>query len=552
MSRLTLRDILVVSAERYGDRPYVRHKAGGAWQEITYRELFDRLSRVSELLYGIGVRPGDRVALILENEAHWPELYYGIVAMGATAVPVDPGLTVRDMAHVLRDAQASVAIVRPSSKGVVEELWEADVGLTDVVVPGEGVLGGDEFPECLRGHRYDVSQVSEATGAVLDSTFPHPDDVASIIYTSGTTGRAKGAMLTHRNFASQVYALSRRVEIRPDDNVMVVLPLHHAFSFTANMLMALGTGACMTMAQGLRSLSDDMRETHPTILMGVPLLFEKMQRRMMDQIARSRLGSCLYKYGGRSLVMRKIRAALGGELRIFISGGAPADPHCLAWFSRLGVDVLEGYGLTETAPVLCCNPPGAARHGTVGPAVPGVCVRIADPNAEGIGEIQVQGPNIFRGYYNNDEATAEAFCNGWFRTGDLGHLDGDGYLTISGRRKNMIVNREGKNIYPEEVEQCLCENPYIGEALVLGFASAEENGERVGCIVVPDQEALDGYLRSQSRAFTDEQVIAFISDQVKEAAAELAAYKRPRRTVVRFEELEKTSTMKVKRYLYSL
>ena len=552
MSRLTLRDILVVSAERYGDLPYIRYRQRDQWEEITYSELYDRLSRVSELLYGLGIRPGDRVAILLENEPHWPEVYFGIVAMGATAVPIDSKLTSRDIGHVIRDSRARVVVIRPECRGVIEELHEGGADLTDVVVLGSGPLQEQEVPPGLQVHRYDVAIHTAATGTVLDTTFPRPDDVASIIYTSGTTGRAKGVMLTHRNFAGQVYALARRVQIFPEDSVMVVLPLHHAFSFTANMLMTMGTGASMSFARSVRTLSEDMREARPTILLGVPLLLEKIQGRIEDKIGRRWGSSLMYRIGMRRLILRKVHDGLGGRLRILISGGAPADPACLKWFAALGVDVLEGYGLTETAPALCINPPGAVKYGTVGPPAHGVQVRIAHPNAEGVGEIQAKGPNIFRGYFANDEATAEAFEDGWFCTGDLGHQDSDGYLTICGRIKNMVVNREGKNIYPEEVELCIAENPYISEVLVLGFQTDDEKGERVGCIVVPDNETLDAFLTKQPQSYTDEQVIDFITDQVKRSVAALAAYKRPRRIVVRFEELEKTSTMKVKRYLYAM
>lgn len=237
---------------------------------------------------------------------------------------------------------------------------------------------------------------------------------------------------------------------------------------------------------------------------------------------------------------------------MFVVGGAPSDPKVLRGFASLGLPIIEGYGLTETSPILTLNPQAAPKPGTVGRAVPGVELKIDSPNGEGVGEVMAKGPCIMKGYYGNEQATAEVLDGEWFHTGDLGFIDDDGYLTITGRRKNLIVNREGKNIYPEEVENEVCSSPFVLEALVLGYKPQGETGERVGVIVVPDQDALDAHGRKVGHPLSDDEMRELLTAEVKKAAAQIAQYKRPRRIQIRTEEFEKTSTAKVKRYLYAM
>jgi long-chain acyl-CoA synthetase len=259
----------------------------------------------------------------------------------------------------------------------------------------------------------------------------------------------------------------------------------------------------------------------------------------------------MYRMGLKGPVVKGIRAKLGGRLRLAIVGGAPCSVEVLRGFADLGIKILEGYGLTETAPILTFNPEDAPRPGSVGIPLPNVEVRIDDPNDEGVGEIIAQGPNIMKGYLNNEEATREAIRDGWFYTGDLGYIGDDGYVVITGRKKSLIVNREGKNIYPEEVESCVLQSDLVMEAVVLAYATDGETGEKVGIIVVPDQDALDART-GRKEQLSDEAVTGLLVEEVKRTTREIADYKRPRRIQVRTEEFEKTSTGKVKRYLYAL
>lgn len=552
---MTIREMLLDACSRRGDAVALRYKKDRSWHTISYEQLLDRVRRVSELLGRLRVGPGDHVGIHLSNCPEWPEIYFGIVCMGATAVPVDAQLREQEVAHVLRNSGAKAVFASSRTYQVLRDA-EAHLPQLEAAVLVEG--------DAVRPHpsdrvRYEVfeeaveaaSKAAAGQDSVFDRNSPKPGDVASIIYTSGTTGRQKGAMLTHANFCSNVTASLEAIEVFDTDNFLLVLPLHHAFAFTTNLLIPVASGAEISLIESLRTLGENVKEVSPTILIGVPLLTEKMFNRIWSGLKRNRLAYAMFRMGIRRPVIRGIKNGLGGRLRLFIVGGAPSDPRVLKGFSSLGLPVIEGYGLTETSPVLSFNPESAPKPGTVGRPIGGVEVRIDSPDAEGIGEIVARGPGIMQGYYNNPEATAQVIRDGWFHTGDLGFIDDEGYIHITGRAKNLIVNREGKNIYPEEVEGELMASPYFLEILVLGYEVPGETGERVGAIVVPNQEALDDYA-SERGPMSDEDVRVLITNEVKDAAARIANYKRPRRIQIRTEEFEKTSTAKVKRYLYAI
>ena len=553
---MNLRELLERAAERNGPQPALRFKAGGHWETRSYAGLLGRARRLAETLHAQGIRPGDRVGLVRENAPDWPELYFGIVGCGAVAVPMDPKLRAQEVAHILADSGAVAAVIAPKNYPLFREIEARQetlrhVWLLDAPAPP---------PAPSRRVRYAswteaVEAVAEpAPGCGVWERHPLRDaDLASLIYTSGTTGRQKGVMLSHGNFAANALACIEAIHIRSDDNFLLVLPLFHAFAFTANLLLPVGAGACISFVESIKTMGENMREVSPTVLMAVPLLLDKLLLRIEGRVKENPLARVLLALGVRGPVRRRVAQSLGGALRLVVSGGAPCDPEVLRGLRRFGLEAIEGYGLTEAAPVVSFNPPGAVRIGTVGRPLPGIELRILEPGAGGVGEIALRGPNVMAGYYRNPEAGAEVLRDGWLATGDLGFVDADGYLTISGRKKALIVNREGKNIYPEEVEQQLHKSPYILESLVLAYRDAGESvGEKVGAIVVPRQDAIDAHAAQQNRRFTERETDEFVRAEVQRVARDIADYKRPRRVQIRSEELEKTSTGKVKRYLYQL
>ncbi len=554
---MTIKELLSRSVQRRGEAVALRYKSQDRWTAVTFQELQSRVRRVAEVLWRLGVRPGHRVGLFRENSPEWPEMYFGIVNSAATAVPVDAKLQEQEVAHILRDSGARVLIASAKTYPLLREIESHLPALEHVVL----VDGKELLPVASRRTKFwnyeglmrDVAEAADSAGRAYDKHQPSDDDVASFIYTSGTTGRQKGAMLTHRNFVSNVDSCQKAIDVRETDNFLLVLPLHHAFAFTTNLLLPIGVGAEISFVENLRTVGENMREVSPTILIGVPLLLEKMYNRIWSGLQENKLGYTLFKLGLRTPVTRKIAEKLGGKLRLVITGGAPCDPDLLEGFAALGVSILEGYGLTETAPVLSLNPPGRPKLGTVGTPLPNVEIQIIDAAADGNGEIAARGPNVMKGYYNNPDATGTVFRDGWFLTGDLGQIDSDGYVRITGRKKSLIVNREGKNIHPEEVEHQVSKSPYIREALALGYRDIDMKvGEQVGIIVVPDQEAIDARAAKEKRPYSERDITELIRSEVKKYASEIAEYKRPRRILVRWEEFDKTSTGKVKRYLYAL
>ncbi|MBN2703025.1 MAG: acyl--CoA ligase [Pontiellaceae bacterium] len=552
---MTIRDCLNRAAEEHPERIALRFKQHGHWETTTYKTLRERAWHVSEMLAQLGVGAGDRVALCLENTPEWFEIYYGIVALGAIVVPVDAKLREQELAHIFHDAGISLVFCAANKLPVFDEISTRTASLKSAVV-----LRGNAPPESERIScaAYEtlwetVSSTAMQPGRAFDGDGPSASSPASLIYTSGTTGRQKGAVLTHGNFLANVSSIVQAIHVRPNDNFMLVLPLHHAFAFTCNLLVPLYVCCEVSMVENLRSIQANMADCLPTVLLTVPLLLEKMLARIMDGVQENFAARWMFRLGLAKVVGYKVSAGMGGALRLVVSGGAPIRPETLQIWAKLGIPVVEGYGITETAPVLCVNPPEAPRIGTVGPPLGGVEIRIHEPNTDGVGEIVVRGDNVMQGYYNHTEETAKVLIDGWYYTGDLGCFDDAGYLVIKGRKKSLIVNREGKNIYPEEVERQAMQSRYVLECLVLGYCdSGNDPGERVGMIVVPDQQVFDELEGSEERCFSESEIQQIVRDDVRAQMAHLSEYKRPRRIEVRFEEFEKTATQKIKRYLYAV
>jgi len=553
---VTIKGMLVQTCRDCPDSVALRFKRDGRWQTLAYSGLLSNSRAVSSLLCSRGTRIGERVGIFLENCPEWPEIYFGIVCAGMTAVPMDAKLREQEVSHILRDAGCRTVFLSSRTYRVFRETEAALPHIARAVV-----INMNEIEPVAAGRiehlDYAESLAAAATQkgdrhAGFDRHDPTGDETASIIYTSGTTGLQKGAMLTHRNFCANVNSCIGAIHIKPSDNFLMVLPLHHAFSFTVNLLIPVAIGAQISFVENLKTIGENIREVSPTVLVAVPLLVEKIYTRIMDGLRRKRAVYWLFKSGLRAPVRRGIIKKLGGRLRMVVVGGAPTPVDVLNGLSHLGIPILEGYGLTETSPVLTFNPPEKPKPGTVGKAIPDVEIRISDPDGAGVGEITARGPNVMAGYFNKPRETETVLRDGWFHTGDLGSLDQDGYLVISGRKKNLIVNREGKNIYPEEVEDCIVKSPLILEAVVFGYREAGETGERVGLIVVPDQDGLDAWTARKKKLPSDEEIAELIRAEVRKCVASIAEYKRPRRIQIRTEEFEKTATGKIKRYLYAI
>ncbi len=531
------------SCEQWKQRTALRME-GERKDRLTYGDLRRLAGSVAGFLAGAGVAKGDRVLLASENRPEWAVAYFGILRAGAAAVPVDPQLSAPELVNLWKSAGARVALVSDDTATRHPEL----AALAAAAVPDARVAS---FAEALAG------------GPPPPLPRIQGDDLASLIFTSGTTGTPKGVMLSHRNFASLVGKLCGVFDLGPGDGLLSVLPLHHTFEFTAGLLVPLSRGAEIEYLDELTSdrISEALGAGRVTAMIGVPALWSLLHRRITQELAakpgvvegafkalmkgNAALRDSALAVNLGKLLFWPVHKKFGGRLRLLVSGGSALDPQVQKAFRELGFDLYEGYGLTETAPVLAVSNPGAdAPAGSVGAALPGVEIKIADPDASGVGEVLARGPNVMLGYWRggaspgvDPELTGQVMQDGWLRTGDLGKLDEKGNLTLVGRMKDVIIDANGKNVYPDEIEDAYRDPDLVKELCVVGLPDGAK-GEKVAMLLVPDWG--DG-----DRA----EVRARIEAHVRLVSAKLPFAKRVKAWHLFDGELPKTATRKVKRPL---
>ena len=547
---MTIRSLLEKHAQEIPDAEALRSYEGKEWISRTFAEFLHDVRRTASA-YGIAfaLRPREEnVALILANSPTWMSVYLACSGAGVSVVPIDPKLHNNEIAYILGDSGAVVVTTDRAHLDMMRAIVPDLPSVRGVVlVDGEGAYEpiGSVPVHALEALRADVRDEKW-----YDEHVAEADDVASIIYTSGTTGKPKGAMLTHGNFtADAVGALEAFNEnITPSDSFLVVLPLFHAFSFCTNFVVPLLTGSAMYFVRSLYMIGEDVKTLRPTVVMGVPLLAEKIYDKIDAKLKASKKAQFLIKIGLKRLVYGAVKKGLGGRIRFMIVGGAPCPKHVLEGFKKLGITMLEGYGLTECSPVVSIAGPKCARIGTIGAKIANIEIRLADQNEQGVGELQVKGPITMKGYWHNDAATAEAFDGEWLKTGDLASVDEAGLITIRGRKKALIVNREGKNIYPEEVENRIAADPVVADCVVVGYTTGGVPGEKVGCVVHPNMDLLKE--RNGGKDVSWEEAEKIAQEHVHAQCHELADYKRVRKIVISKEPLARTSIQKVRRVAY--
>jgi long-chain acyl-CoA synthetase len=475
-------------------------------------ELVDRVRRLAKALLGLGVQPGDRVALMSESGPHWPTVDFATLCMGGVLVPIYPTLLPEQATYIAKDCGAKVVFAETAAHldGLLAHAAELPEVRHYVLIKGEtSDPRVTTFAALLeQGAGYDAEDFDRRARAV------RPEDLATFIYTSGTTGTPKGVMLTHANVASNVSDAGPVLRIEPYYTALSFLPLSHSFERTVDYIYFLA-GSTIAYAESVAAVAQNMLEVKPHVFVSVPRVYEKVLARVREQAGASPLKKRIFGWAegvGRralpwrlredhpsgllglelavadGLVFSKIKERLGGRFEFAVSGGAPLGRDVAEFFWGAGIPIYEGYGLTETSPVVAVNTPGALKLGTVGKPIPGIEVRIADD-----GEILVRGPNVMRGYWNAPQATAEAIdAEGWFHTGDIGTLDEDGFLHITDRKKEILVNAYGKNIAPAPIENLLKASPYIGHAVLIG-----DRRNYLTALLVPDFESLEAWAAKQ-------------------------------------------------------
>ncbi len=574
-------ELFFEAVDTYKKPDALRYRKDGAWHDVSHDELYTEVKRAALGLAALGVGRGDRVAILSENRPEWAITDFACVMLGAISVPFYPVLPSDQVGYLLRDSESKAIFVSTEVQlRKIRELGGEAPSLAHVVSydpPSEGERGVISFDRLLGIGQDAMGQISDDEyRARALATDPH--DVLTIIYTSGTTGRPKGAMLTHNNLYSNVRSVLKVFDLNPRDTILSVLPLCHIFERMAGHYTQFAAGVTIAYAESFGAAMDNASDVRPTVMALVPRGYEKIHAGVEKAVrqagaAKRRLMLWAFDVAGKRfdreaegktvspvlamqsnladrLVFSKLRQVVGGRIRFFVSGGAPLSPELGRFFHSAGLPILEGYGLTETSPVISFNAPGQFKLGTVGRAIPGVEIAIAED-----GEILTRGPHVMKGYFKMPEATAAAIdAEGWFHTGDVGHLDDDGRLSITDRKKDLIVTAGGKNIAPQPIENRAKTNPYVSQVIMIG-----DRRKFPILMVVPDFDALESWARSERIPYdghhdliADQTVAGFVEKEILATLTGLAQYERPKRVILLAREFsvesgEITPTLKVKR-----
>jgi len=549
-----LRDMLSQSRSLYaGSTAFmVKDKRGEPYRAITYNQYADDVDACGTALMDLGLQ-GGRIAILGDARYEWYVAYLASVNGTGIVVPLDKELPVTEIRSLLVRSHADAVVYSLSKKEQIDAIRADNPGVRHFIC-----MEGSDHPDALsfadlldKGRSLLAAGDRRFLAAPLD-----PAIMNILLFTSGTTAMSKAVMLSHRNICSNLQGMCAMLYIGPGDVFLSVLPVHHTYECTCGFLCQIYRGATIAQCEGLRHIVQNMQESKVTIMLVVPLMLELFHRNIMKKAKATpeaakkfafaiKLTRALRKVGIdlRRKLFHAVHDSFGGSLKLLISGGAAVDPNTMRDMRDLGIHCVQGYGLTECAPILALNRDVYYKDQAAGLPLPGVDVRIIDADENGIGEIIGKGPNVMLGYYENEEATAEVLVDGYFHTGDLGYIDKDGFVIITGRKKNVIITKNGKNIFPEEIEALLCRSPYIAEALVSGV-NGKEGDIEVVAEIYPDAEAVTAALGADP---APDALRSLIQQEVTAVNHTLTTYKYVRRFTLRDSEFEKTTSRKIKR-----
>ena len=557
-----VKEIFINSSKEYADRTFLLEKFNPKeeWTEITYNKFKNEVIGFGTALTRKLNLKDTRIVIIGENTYHWYLSYMTMLCGAGIAVPVDKELPENEIENVIKRARASAVIFSTKKADVIKKVAENLPGVKYFIQ----MNSNDEINGRFVGLNYLIEEGRALVDGGDNSFMEIPIDSEEfkvLIFTSGTTSSAKGVMLCEKNLAENVNAATAYVKLNLDDRLMSILPLHHTYESSIGFLLPFAMGCSVSVCQGLKHIVSDLQETKPTALLTVPLLVENLYRKIIKNIQKSKkeglVNSMIHVTNAlktvgvdiKRKVFNEIYENLGGRIRIIVSAAAPIDAKIGKWVEDIGILFLQGYGLTETAPIAALTPEFDTRVGSAGKAVVGAELRIDNPNENGEGEILISSKTLMIGYYEDEEATKEAISEEdgkrWFRSGDVGYMDKDGFLYITGRSKNVIVTQNGKNIYPEEIELLLSKHTEIKECMVYG---KEVEGEReliITARVIPNYEEIE---EKYGKNLIEDEVYNIIWEKIKEVNKTLTSYKAIKKLEIKHDEFVKTTTMKIKRY----
>ena len=557
----TVKEIFKRSIEKYKDNIYIlerpNHDHKAKFEEFTYERFGNDAINLGTGLMKYLNLSNERIIIIGENTYYWYVSYFSILCGVGIAVPVDKELPNNEIENVIKRSHAAAVIYSKKKKDAIDKIKD-NLPMVKYFIEmnsNDGVQGRDVGIEHViaEGKKLTDAGNTEYMDVEID-----PEEFKFLIFTSGTTSQAKGVMLCHRNLAENVNAVSKYVKLYERDRFFSVLPLHHTYESSIGALLPFANGSSVAICGGLRYIVPDMQEAKPTAMLAVPLLVESLYKKINQSIEKSgkaglvnsmiHLTNALKSVGIdiKRKVFKEIYDNLGGNMRIIVSAAAPIDKKIGKWVQDIGIEFLQGYGLTETAPIAALTPECDPRVGSVGLPVNCAQIKIHNPNENGEGEIWIKSQTLMLGYYEDEEATKEVVHDGWFNSGDIGYQDKDGYVYVTGRSKNVIVTQNGKNIYPEEIELLLSKIPEIQECMVYGKEVEGEKELIISVKVIPNMEEIENL---HGKDLSEEEIHKIIWNKIKEVNKGLTSYKAIKNLEIKHDEFAKTTTMKIKRYV---
>ena len=551
-----LKDMLKQTGEAYGDRPaYIfKTEEKGKFRTITHKEFREEIDALGTVLVNMGLKD-KRIAIISENRYEWELSYLAIAAGVGVVVPLDKALPDNELESLILRSQVEAIIYSSKYDTIMGTLRDKkNTNLKyfismDLEENTQGIYSEKTLIE--KGKKL----LSDGNTTYLDAKID-AEKMGIMLFTSGTTAMSKAVMLSHKNLVTNMMDIIQRFDLTEEDRFLSFLPLHHVFECTVGFLYPISIGGSIAFCEGVKHMADNIKEFGITAMISVPAVFDIIYRKVMKAIEKKgklqnlekgkKISSLLLKVkiDLRKQLFKEVHESLGPKLKLVVTGGAALDSETEKGFNDLGFDVEQGYGLTETAPVIAAETPKCRRLGSIGKKFPSVEVKIDNPDEEGIGELLAKGPSIMLGYYENEEATKEALdADGWFHTGDLARIDKDGFIYISGRKKSVIVLNNGKNVFPEEIETLLNKVEGIKESFV--YEKKEADGDVKVCVkIVYDKQLIKELYNIEG----EEKIKEFLWEKVKDVNRLMPKYKYVREMIISEEELIKTTTLKIKRH----
>ena len=550
-----LKDMIDTSAVLYADKNafLMKNAPGGTYIPIKFSQLKAEIDELGTALMELGLT-GKKIAVIGENRYEYVVTYLAVVNGVGVIVPLDRELPAQEVHNLLERAEVS-AIVYSSKVGSVVEDAIQGIDSIEYSISMDAKEHANHKLSLKKLQKTGRKLLMEEQRYFVDAKID-PEVMCTLLFTSGTTGLAKGVMLSHKNIAANVYNMSKFVDVSNSFTGLSVLPMHHTYEMTCHVLTSMYQGCCVAICEGLKYIVKNMSESKATLMLGVPLIFESMHKKVWKKAEESgkadkmraavQLSKKLEKFNIKSMkkLFKSVHQAMGGHMQLLISGAAAIDPAVIEDFNAMGFTMIQGYGMTENSPIIAVNKDRYFKPAAAGLPMPGTEIKIIDQDENGVGEIICKGDSVMLGYYNNPEETARVLVDGWLQTGDYGYFDKDGFLYISGRKKNVIVTKNGKNIFPEEVEFYLNKSDFIREVVVWGMDD-EKTGDTIVCAdIFPDLPAVEAKFGKAG----ENDLKRILKKEIDEINEHMPLYKRVKRFEIREEEFEKTTTKKIKRY----